>query len=67
MNDIKAAYTLSEFCKTHACSRTEAYREIKRGNLIARKRGRNTIITAEAAKAWLDAMPLLGTGPNDPS
>jgi hypothetical protein len=55
----KAAYILSDFCKVYSCSRSEAYREIRRGNLKAVKRGRNTIITAEAAEAWLKSLPAL--------
>lgn len=53
----KFAYTLSQFCRQFPCSRSEAYREIARGRLAALKRGRNTIITADAAKAWLEGLP----------
>jgi hypothetical protein len=59
MTGEKVAYTLTEFCKSYPCSRSEAYREIARGNLKAAKRGRHTIITAESARAWLDNLPAL--------
>lgn len=54
--DQKFAYTLAEFCRRYPCSRSEAYREITRGRLSALKRGRNTIITAESANAWLKGL-----------
>ncbi len=52
-----AVYPLPDFCRNHGVSRSTAYREINAGRLEARKRGSRTIITAEAAKAWLDSLP----------
>lgn len=53
----KAAYPLPVFLKRVGISRSTAYREINAGRLEARKRGSRTIITAEAAQAWLDGLP----------
>ncbi len=52
-----AAYTLPDFLTRFGVSRTQAYRELNAGRLKAIKRGNRTIITAEAAQAWLEAMP----------
>jgi predicted DNA-binding transcriptional regulator AlpA len=53
------AYPLPDFLKRYGVSRSTAYREINAGRLEARKRGSRTIITAEAAQAWLDSLPAL--------
>ena len=57
-----AAYPLPDFLKRFGVSRSTAYREIHAGRLVARKRGSRTIITAEAAKAWLDNLPAFQPG-----
>ncbi len=51
------ALNLNDFCKAVGIGRTKAYEEIKAGRLEARKAGRRTLITAEAARAWLNALP----------
>lgn len=51
------AYTINGFCQQYAASRRTVYREIHAGRLKAVKRGYRTIITAEAAQAWLEALP----------
>ncbi len=53
------AYSLPDFLERFSVSRSTAYREINAGRLEARKRGSRTIITAEAAQAWLDSLPTL--------
>jgi hypothetical protein len=37
--------------------RTKVYAEIRAGKLKAKRRGSRTIITAEAARAYLDSLP----------
>ncbi|MHA6645623.1 hypothetical protein [Mesorhizobium sp. A623] len=64
MNDMpsptiieKAAYRIDEFCEAFGLGRTKVFDEIKDGCLKIRKAGRMTLIRAEDAKAWLDALP----------
>ena len=56
----KAAYTFLDFLSRYGISKSAAYRELKSGRLQAVKRGRATIITAEAATAWLNSLPAAG-------
>jgi excisionase family DNA binding protein len=53
----KAAYRISEFCEAFGVGKTKVFDEIKDGRLKVRKAGRMTLIRAEDAKAWLDALP----------
>ena len=55
------AYPFRTFLERYGVGKTKAYEEIKAGRLKAIKNGRATIITAEAAKAWLDSLPALKT------
>lgn len=57
-----AAYSVDAFCAAHGVGRTTVYAEIKAGRLIASKVGRRTIILAEHARAWRDALPKLAKG-----
>lgn len=56
-----SAHTLNDFCERYGIGRTKAYEEIKAGRLKARKNGRYTLITEEAAQAWLASLPRLVT------
>jgi hypothetical protein len=51
------ALRVERFCEVYGVGRTKAFGEIRAGRLKARKVGRSTIIRAEDAKAWLDALP----------
>jgi excisionase family DNA binding protein len=53
----KAAYRIDEFCRAFGVGRSKVFEEIKDGRLKIRKAGRMTLIRAEDAKAWLDALP----------
>jgi excisionase family DNA binding protein len=53
----KVAYTITEFSQAFGVGRTKIYDDIKAGTLKTRKAGRRTLIRAEDAKAWLDALP----------
>ncbi|MGB8741877.1 MAG: DNA-binding protein [Xanthobacteraceae bacterium] len=63
MNDInniiseEGALTLGEFCVRYGLSRSAAYREIKAMRLIAKKRGRRTVIERREAQRWLVTLP----------
>ncbi len=51
------AFTVTEFCDSCKIARNTAYAEIKAGRLKAKQIGRKKLITAEAADAWLNALP----------
>jgi excisionase family DNA binding protein len=53
------AFSISEFCRQYGIGRTNAYQEIAAGRLRAVKVGRRTLITQEAAEAWLTSLPEL--------
>jgi excisionase family DNA binding protein len=53
----KAAYTINEFCQLFSVSRSKVYELIDEGSLATRKMGRKTLIRAEDARAWLNALP----------
>lgn len=52
-----AAYTVESFAAKHAISRSQAFKEINAGRLVARKVGSRTIITKEDAAKWRRALP----------
>ncbi|TPG56696.1 DNA-binding protein [Sphingomonas glacialis] len=49
--------TINEFRECMSISRTRTYELIRSGELAAVKAGRRTLIRADAAQAWLDALP----------
>jgi hypothetical protein len=51
------ADTIEEFAVRNRISRSQAYKEIAAGRLIARKVGTRTIITKEDGAAWRSALP----------
>jgi len=51
------AYTIAEVCAVARASRTVVYRAIKNGELVARKRGRRTLVLAEDISTWLNQLP----------
>lgn len=53
------AYPFLTFCRLVGISRAQGYIELNAGRLKAVKRGRSTLILAEDAQAWLDALPAL--------
>ena len=59
MTDNYVVMTVREFAAAHKIGVTQIYREIAAGRLVARKLGRKTLITGEAAKAWRDALPVM--------
>jgi hypothetical protein len=59
----KLAFKLGELSKASGCGPTALYEEIESGRLVARKRGRSTIVLADDAKTWLQSLPLLDLRP----
>jgi hypothetical protein len=53
------AFSVDQFCQLYGVGRTLAYAEIKAERLLASKAGRRTLISFEAAEAWLAALPPL--------
>jgi hypothetical protein len=51
------AFSIQQFCAWAGIGRTLAYKEIESGKLRTKKVGRRTIITVDAAVAWLNALP----------
>jgi excisionase family DNA binding protein len=51
------AYSIAEACAAARAGRTAVYQAIKDGELIARKRGRRTIILSDDLRRWLDRLP----------
>ena len=57
MNDNPLAITIPEAVKRSGMSRTAIYEALKRGDLVARKAGRRTLITFTDLEAYLASLP----------
>lgn len=55
-------YTLKDFLKTYATSRTSAYRAVQQGKLRITKIGRSSRIAKADAAAWAASLPTVGGG-----
>lgn len=55
--DLHRALSIDAFCSRYGIGRTTAYQEIAAGRLRAVKVGRRTLITRDAAEAWLASLP----------
>jgi hypothetical protein len=53
------AYNVLEACAATCSGKTTIYGAIKSGELIARKRGRRTIILSDDLRRWLDSLPVV--------
>ena len=51
------AHSIQEAMKIANAGRTTIYRAISNGELVARKRGRRTIILADDLRRWLESLP----------
>lgn len=49
--------TVKEFCAWSRIGHTKFYELLARGEVRAIKVGRRTLVSSEAAQAWLDAQP----------
>jgi excisionase family DNA binding protein len=57
MNDNPLAITIPEAVKLCGMSRTAIYEALKRGDLVARKAGRRTLISFADLEAYLASLP----------
>ena len=57
--NTKLVFTVEEACQTACCGKTALYEAIKSGKLIARKRGRKTLITDQDLKQWIESLPAI--------
>jgi excisionase family DNA binding protein len=60
---VKMAFSVDEAAMRADLGRDGIYDAIRSGALEARKRGRRTLITAEALKDYLDNLPLFRAAP----
>ena len=54
----KLAFLINEAVAAAACSRSELYEAMRRGDLAARKRGRRTVILRDDLAAYLRSLPV---------
>jgi hypothetical protein len=53
----KLAYSIKKFADLTDFGRSTIYEAIKDGSLLARKRGKRTVITAPDGMHWLQSLP----------
>jgi excisionase family DNA binding protein len=54
------ALTVAEACAAARIGRTTLYEAIKRGDLVAAKYGRKTLIRVDDLRKWLARLPTVG-------
>lgn len=55
------ALTVAEACAAARIGRTTLYEAIKRGDLVAAKYGRKTLIRVDDLRSWLASLPTIDT------
>jgi len=53
----KLSYSIPEAVLATGIKRSKLYQEIREGRLEVRKVGKRTLVTADAIKNWLKALP----------
>jgi excisionase family DNA binding protein len=59
INIQKIAYSIPEYCEATSMGRTQIYKAIKEGKLIARKMGKRTLITYDDGLNFLNSLPVI--------
>jgi Helix-turn-helix domain len=57
----RAAHSIPEVCAATGLGRDSVYAAIRTGKLIARKYGRRTVVLDDDMRAFLEALPKLGS------
>jgi hypothetical protein len=52
-------FSIPEFCAWARVSRTTAFKEVAAGRLKARRIGRKSLVTLDAARAWVNSLPAM--------
>lgn len=55
------AFSIETAAQVASVGRSSIYEELKAGRLKAKKVGRRTVILADDLRAWLEAMPAMGS------
>ena len=63
MSDLKLAYTVDEAAFRACLGRDAIYDAVREGKLEAKKKGRRTLVTAEALRRYLESLPALELPP----
>jgi hypothetical protein len=58
------AYNIAEACAVARAGRTAIFEAIREGALIARKRGRKTLILPEDLRRWVEGHPAVQAKPS---
>lgn len=53
------AYTVKEACAVSRAGKTTLYGAIRRKELVARKRGRRTLILEDDLRRWIEQLPII--------
>ena len=53
------AFTIAEACAIARAGRTSLYEAIRTGALVARKRGRKTLILPDDLRRWVESHPTI--------
>jgi excisionase family DNA binding protein len=63
MSDLKLAYTVDEAAFRAGLGRDAIYDAVREGKLEAKKKGRRTLVTADALRRYLENLPALQLPP----
>lgn len=59
MNELPEFFTIEEFCRRFATSKSNVYREIAAGRLKLRKLGHASRIAVTDAQEWVAQLPIV--------
>jgi excisionase family DNA binding protein len=57
---LRTAFSVPEVCQQVGLCRDTVYRAIRRGDLVARKVGKRTLILADDLEQFLNSLPAIG-------
>jgi excisionase family DNA binding protein len=60
---VPIAYTVKEACEISRAGRTTLYAAIRRGELVARKLGKKTLILDQDLRHWIEQLPAVKSAP----